>query len=176
MLELKFDDPTREELSEALKKIRLIEPKESKDAKKKEALDFMNMIERLSGEVVIYETYKRERKESQDKREKILDKKIADETEKRKAGRKNLNLPGLGGEMLKILEKENIKNSVKNHEGRLNRQGRDIFILWKKVDELTKENNKMIFVARELLRHSDLEIKIEKNDRVRLKARGRRNL
>ena len=75
MLELKFDNPTREELSEALKKIRLIEPKESKDAKKKEALDFMNMIERLSGEVVIYETYKRERKESQDKREKILDKK-----------------------------------------------------------------------------------------------------
>ena len=56
---------------------------------------------------------------------------------------------------------------LNDHEGRLNRQGRDIHILWKKVEELTKENNKMVSVIRELLRHLNLEISIE--DQVKLK-------
>lgn len=64
------------------------------------------------------------------------------------------------------------KMTIKN-EGRLNRQGRDIFILWNKANKVIKENNKLVFVVRELLRESGLKVKVEKNGEVRLEERGR---
>ena len=67
-----------------------------------------------------------------------------------------------------VLNKMTIKN-----EGRLNRQGRDIFILWNKANKVIKENNKLVFVVRELLRESGLKVKVEKNGEVRLEERGR---
>ena len=78
------------------------------------------------------------------------------------------------GEINEALKKLRLIEPISNHRGRLNRQGKDISILWKRVDEITKEDNKLILVVRELIKHSGLEIEVRKGGQVGLKKRGRK--
>lgn len=68
---------------------------------------------------------------------------------------------------------------LNDHKGRLDRQGKDIYTLWKKVEELERKEIKLLNMIKGLIRYLDLNFftrLTEKGDEVKFEKRAKNNI